>query len=74
MAQPQDIRQAIADAKKQVAERRAAVPSARQDAPLRGLRKTLRRLQRRRRSRTARQALLQAKMTKKTAGAAAKAG
>ncbi|MEO6666487.1 MAG: hypothetical protein ABIO65_06925 [Nitrospiria bacterium] len=74
MDQPHDIRQAIVDAKKQVAERRAAVPETRQDAALRGLRKTLRRLQRRRRSQTAQQTLLQAKMTKKTAGAAAKAG
>ncbi len=68
MAQPSDLTTAIAEAKKQVAERKAAVQSIRQDQPLRGLRKTLRRLQRKRRAGVARQTLLKAKMTKKTTG------
>lgn len=73
MAQTPDLQQAITDAKRRVAERRAAVPSARQDTELRGLRKALRRLQRKRRAHVARQSLLQAKMAKKTTGEA-KAG
>jgi hypothetical protein len=75
MAQPADLTKAITEAKKKVAERKTAVESVRQDQPLRGLRKTLRRLQRKRRSGVARQTLLKAKMTKKTTGGdAAKAG
>ena len=75
MAQPSDLTKAIAEVKKKVDERKAAVESIRQDQPLRGLRKTLRRLQRKRRSGVARETLLKAKMTKKTAGGdAAKAG
>lgn len=75
MAQPADLTKAIAEAKKKVAERKATTESIRQDQPLRGLRKTLRRLQRKRRSGVAQQTLLKAKMTKKTAGGdAAKAG
>lgn len=75
MAQPSDLTTAIAEAKKKVAERKATVESIRQDEPLRGLRKTLRRLQRKQRAGLAQQTLLKAKMTKKTAGGdAAKAG
>ncbi|MEW6683323.1 MAG: hypothetical protein AB1451_10445 [Nitrospirota bacterium] len=73
MTQSTDISKAIAGAKQRVKDRRAAVASARQDPTLRGLRKALRRLQRRRRAASAQQARLSAKMAKKTAGEAAKA-
>jgi predicted nucleic acid-binding Zn-ribbon protein len=73
MAQPTDLSKAIADAKQRVKKHRAAVTSARQDPTLRGLRKALRRLQRRRRAASAQQTRLTAKMAKKTAGEAAKA-
>jgi hypothetical protein len=74
MAQPVDLTKAITQAKQQVKERRAAAASPRQDAALRGLRKTLRRLQRRRRAVGAQQAQLKAKAAKKSGGEAAKAG
>lgn len=73
MTQSTDIGKAIADAKQRVKERRAAVASVRQDPTLRGLRKALRRLQRRRRAASAQQARLTAKMAQKTVGEAAKA-
>lgn len=73
MAQSDAFAKAIADAKEQVKKRRAAVTSARQDPTLRGLRKALRRLQRRRRAFTAQQTRLTAKMTKPTGSEAAKA-
>lgn len=74
MAQPIDMTKAITAARQQVKERRTAVTSARQDPTLRGLRKALRRLQRRRRATVAQQARLTAKMAPKTAGDATKAG
>lgn len=74
MAQPTDMTKAITAAKQRVNERRTAVTFARQDPTLRGLRKTLRRLQRRRRATLAQQARLTAKMAPKTPGDAAKAG
>jgi hypothetical protein len=73
MAQPTDLNKAIADAKQRVTKQRATVASARQDPTLRGLRKALRRLQRRRRATLAQQTQFTAKMTKKGAGEAAKA-
>jgi hypothetical protein len=73
MAQPVDLTKAITQAKQQVKERRAAAESPRQDVALRGLRKALRRLQRRRRAVTAQEAHLKAKTTKKAGGEAAKA-
>lgn len=73
MAQLTDLSKAIADAKQRVKKQRAGVTSARQDPTLRGLRKALRRLQRRRRAASAQQARLTAKMGKKTSGEAAKA-
>jgi hypothetical protein len=73
MALPVDLAKAITQAKQQVKERRAAIESPRQDTALRGLRKTLRRLQRRRRAVTAQQAHLKAKAAKKSGGEAAKA-
>jgi hypothetical protein len=74
MVQSTDMTKAITDAKLRVKERRAAVASARQDPTLRGLRKALRRLQRRRRATLAQQTRLTAKMAKRTTGEAAKAG
>lgn len=73
MAQSNEFTKAIADAKTQVTKRRAAVTSARQDPTLRGLRKALRRLQRRRRALAAQQARLTAKMTKPAGSEAPKA-
>ena len=73
MVQSTDMTKAIADAKQRVKQRRAAVSSARQDPTLRGLRKALRRLQRRRRAAAIQQTRLTAKMAKKTTGEAAKA-
>jgi len=74
MAQPTELSKAIAAAKQRVKERRATAASVRQDPTLRGLRKALRRLQRRRRAGAAQQARLTAKVANKTAGEAAKAG
>jgi hypothetical protein len=74
MVQSTDMTKAITDAKQRVKERRVAVASARQDPTLRGLRKALRRLQRRRRATLAQQTRLTAKMAPKTTGEAAKAG
>jgi hypothetical protein len=74
MAQSPDLTKAITAAKQRVKERRAAVASARQDPTLRGLRKALRRLQRRRRAAAAQHVLLKAKTTDKAAGEAPKAG
>jgi len=73
MVQPTDFSKPIADAKQRVKKQRAAVTSARQDPTLRGLRKALRRLQRRRRAALAQQTRLTAKMAQKPAGEAAKA-
>lgn len=73
MARSTDLTAAIAEVKRRVLERRAAVASTRQDATLRELRKRLRRLQRRRRAQAAQQAHLKAKMAKKAGGEAAKA-
>jgi hypothetical protein len=73
MAQSTDATKAIADAKQRVKEQRAAVASVRQDPTLRGLRKALRRLQRRRRAEAAQHARLTAKMAPKPTGEAAKA-
>ena len=73
MTESTEFTKAITTAKQRVNERRAAVASARQDPTLRGLRKALRRLQRRRRAAAAQQVRLKAKMTAKTAGEAAKA-
>ncbi|MFZ5863638.1 MAG: hypothetical protein ACOYXR_12440 [Nitrospirota bacterium] len=72
MAQSDELSKAIAQAKKDVTARRAASESVRQDAALRGLRKTLKRLQRRRRAAAAQHARLNAKSAK-TGGEAAKA-
>ena len=73
MARSQDLTKSIVDAKQQVNKRRAETASARQDPTLRGLRKALRRLQRRRRALSAQQSRLTAKMTAKTGTEAAKA-
>jgi hypothetical protein len=73
MARSQDLTKSIVDAKQQVNKRRAETASARQDPTLRGLRKALRRLQRRRRALSAQQSRLTAKMTTKTGTEAAKA-
>lgn len=73
MAQSDDLSKAIAQAKNDVTARRAATESVRQDAALRGLRKTLKRLQRRRRAVTAHDARRNAKAGKATGGEAAKA-
>jgi hypothetical protein len=72
MPESTDLNKAITAAKQRVKERRTAVASARQDPTLRGLRKTLRRLQRRRRAAAAQQVRLKAKMTAKTTGEAPK--
>ena len=76
MTQPSaEVTTAIADAKRKIADHKKTVESARQDPTLRGLRKALRRLQRRRRADLAQMSRLKAKMTKKPAeGDAAKAG
>jgi hypothetical protein len=73
MSRSVDLTKEITHAKKQVKERRAAVESPRQDPALRGLRKALRRLQRRRRAVAVQQAQLKAKTTKSSGGEAAKA-
>ncbi|MFZ5877592.1 MAG: hypothetical protein ACOYXU_14495 [Nitrospirota bacterium] len=73
MAQSDDLTKAIAQAKKDVTARRAASESVRQDASLRGLRKTLKRLQRRRRAVSAQHARLNAKTAKAAGGETAKA-
>ena len=73
MAKPTDLDKAITAAKQRVRDRRATVASVRQDPTLRGLRKALRRLQRRRRAESVQQARLSAKATPKHAGEAAKA-
>jgi hypothetical protein len=73
MAQSDELTKAIAQAKKDVKARRAATESVRQDAALRGLRKGLKRLQRRRRAAAAQQARLNAKAGKAAGGEAAKA-
>ncbi len=73
MARSQDLTKSIVDAKQQVKKRHAETASARQDPTLRGLRKALRRLQRRRRALSAQQTRLTAKMTTKTGTEAAKA-
>jgi hypothetical protein len=75
MAQPANLTTAIADAKRKVTERTTASEAIRQDTTLRGLRKELKRLQRRRRAEHARQARLDARAAKKTTGGdAAKTG
>jgi hypothetical protein len=73
MAQSDELTKAIAQAKKDVTARRAASESVRQDPALRGLRKTLKRLQRRRRAATVQHARLNAKATKAAGGETAKA-
>lgn len=73
MTQSFELTKAITAAKQRVHERQAAVASTRQDPTLRGLRKALRRLQRRRRAMAAQQAQLKVKMTKKAGGEATKA-
>jgi hypothetical protein len=74
MTQSVDLTKAIAQAKKDVTARRATTESTRQDSTLRGLRKELKRLQRRRRAATVEHARLNAKSAKPAAGEAAKAG
>jgi hypothetical protein len=73
MAQSDELTKAIAQAKKDVTARRAATESVRQDAALRGLRKTLKRLQRRRRAATAQHARRNATAAKPAGGETAKA-
>ncbi len=73
MAESTDLTKAITAAKQRVKERRTAIASARQDPTLRGLRKALRRLQRRRRAAAAQQTRLKVKMTAKTAAETPKA-
>ncbi len=74
MSQSVELTKAIAQAKKDVKTRRAATESTRQDSTLRGLRKALKRLQRRRRAATVEHARLNAKSAKPAAGEGAKAG
>ncbi len=73
MAQSDELTKAIAQAKKDVTARRAASESVRQDAALRGLRKTLKRLQRRRRAATVQHARRNATAAKAASGETAKA-